>query len=133
MKPHLYLSFLVASSLAHADILVDLDATELSPGPLAVWTNSGTEVGDFTAEMDTPEVAEVGFATGVTFNGTSQWYVGPTAPAQVTGNGSRSVEAWVYNPVVASEESVFSWSRRGRPDGTNVVFGNRTHDDFGAV
>ncbi len=116
-----------------ADILVDLDATKLAPGPLAAWTNSGTIVGDFTAESATPNVAKVQVTNGVTFNGVDNWYIGPTAPASVTGNGNRSVEAWVFNPVVAPEESVFAWSRRGGGDGTNVSFGHGSHDAFGAV
>lgn len=56
-----------------------------------------------------------------------------TSTASITGNGNRTVEAWIYNPVVAVEETIFSWAHRGGPDGTAVAFSHGSHDAFGAV
>ncbi|MEZ5327160.1 MAG: hypothetical protein R3F19_19090 [Verrucomicrobiales bacterium] len=67
-------------------------------------------------------VEEIDGVKGVTLDGDSDWYVGPSAPSSVTGATSRTIEAWVYNPEIAGEETVFSWGRRGGPDGTNVSF-----------
>ncbi len=60
--------------------------------------------------------------------------VGPAAPASVTGTTkARSVEAWVFNPTISDEETIFAWSRRGGPDGTNMSFGYGSNAVFGAV
>src|SRR5262245_53594203 len=90
-------------------ILVNLDATQLPTGPLNTWTNTGTVVGNFTSpataipNITIPSVPAG--AKGVTLNptGTAQYYTGPTAPPEVTGPSSRSIEAWVYNPAAADE------------------------------
>ena len=109
-------------STLRADILVELDATGLPVGSLTTWTNDGTLGGDFVREVQTPVVTTVSGVRAVTLDGNNDWFVGPAAPASVTGNGSRSVEAWVYNPTIDSEEPVVAWGRRAGPDGTNVSF-----------
>jgi len=116
-----------------------LDATALSEGPLQTWTNKGTVVGNFTAAgTAVPQVATVLGAKGVSFLGRTTGaagthFQGPAAPAEVTGAGSRTVEAWIYNPSAQGEEVVFAWGRRGGPDGSNVSFGHGTDPTFGAV
>jgi hypothetical protein len=134
-SPYLHLTgaLLLLCSTAQADILVDLDATALPNGALTTWTNNGTVTGNFVREVNTPQVTTISGVKGVTLDGDNDWYVGPAAPVSVTGNGSRSIEAWVYNPAAASEETVFAWGRRGGGDGTNMSFGHGTHDAFGAV
>lgn len=127
---------LLAASLCHsalAGVLVDLNATSLPTGPLVAWTNTGTLGGSFTREFDTPQVTTIAGVKGVTLDGSNDWYVGPIAPASVTGNGSRSIYAWVYNPSHGAEETVFSWSYRGGPAGTHTAFNHGSNEAFGAV
>src|SRR6058998_2030699 len=70
-------------------VLVDLDATALSEGPLQTWTNKGTVVGNFIAAgTAVPQVATVQGAKGVSFLGgtagaAGTHYQGPAAPAEV--------------------------------------------------
>ena len=132
------LFFLSSPSLAHAAKVVDLDATSLTPGPPATWTNS---VGaDFTAELDTPSVTLIPSNTGgamipaVTLDGTNDWYVGAAANGLgLTGGASRTVKAWVFNPALPTEETVVAWGRRGGGDGTNTSINHATSAAFGAV
>ncbi len=114
-------------------MLVQLDATTLPAGPLATWTNTGTMGGAFNKEVDTPNVTTISGVNGVTFDGTSDWYVGPTAPASVTGNGSRSAFAWIFNPTIATEETIVAWGRRGGGNGTDSAFTHGTHNIWGAL
>lgn len=118
---------------ARAAVLVDLDATSLPTGPLITWTNTGTVAGNFTREFDTPSVTTISGIKGVTLDGNNDWYVGPTAPAAVTGNGSRTIYAWVWNASHGVEETVFSWSRRGGPAGTHTALNHGYHATWGAV
>lgn len=114
--------------------LVDLDATDKPVGPLEIWPNDGVMGGVFYAEAGIPEVVADGDnVKGVVFDGANHWFVGPASPLHVTGHNSRSIVAWVYNPEIAPEETVFAWSRRGGGDGTNMSFNHGTHDAWGAV
>lgn len=119
---------------SYAAVLVDLDASNLATGPLPSWSNTGTLGGAFTAPAAAvPAVAEVQRVKGVTLNGTTHFYTGPAAPTQITGAGPRTIEAWILNPVRADEETIFSWGRRGGPDGSNVSFNHGLNATFGAV
>src|SRR5262249_39583605 len=70
---------------------------------------------------------------GVTFDG-SDYYTGPTEPLYLAGNAARTIEAWVYNPAAATEETVFAWGRRGgTPDGSNCALSHGTDGTFGAA
>src|SRR5262245_52839100 len=72
-------------------ILVDLAATSAPAGALPTWKNTGTVAGDSNAPATAvPSVTTVGPAKGVTFNGSTQYYTGPAAPAEVTGGNSRT-------------------------------------------
>src|SRR5687767_15032459 len=94
---------------ARAATLVDLDATTLPEGPLATWVNTGSLAGNFTSAGDTvPEVATVDGAKAVQLIGGTTGplgthYLGPTAPATVTGNGARTVEAWLFDSVADTQ------------------------------
>ena len=114
--------------------LVLLDATRLAPGPLPTWDNTGFLPGDFVARDPgaPPEVNTVLGVKGVDFNG-GEFYTGPAAPLWVAGNGAHTVEAWVYNPALADEETVFSWGRRGGGDGSNCSFNHGGNATYGAV
>jgi hypothetical protein len=113
--------------------LVNLDATALPLGPLNNWTNSGTLGGVFTNSPVVASVQTVQGVKGVTLNGTDHFYTGSGAPAFITGNASRTVEAWIMNPQAADEETIFSWGRRGGPDGSNTSFNHGLNAAFGAV
>jgi len=114
-------------------VLVNLDATVQPEGPLAVWPNTGTDPGNFTASEVVPSVTTVENVKGVTFNGTDHYYTGPEASFYLAGDGERSIEAWVYNPQLADEETIFAWGRRGGPDGSNMSFNHGLNASYGAV
>jgi hypothetical protein len=119
---------------AHGAVLVDLDATALPTGALNTWTNTGTVTGNFVSPTNAiPSVALVQGVKGVTFNGTSHYYTGPAAPEQITGAGARTVEAWLLNPAIGAEETVFAWGRREGPAGSNASFIHGTNPIFGAM
>ncbi len=115
-------------------MLVLLDATKLPAGPLPVWANTGVFPGDFNARdsQEPPQVTTILGVNGVRFDG-SDFYTGPIAPIWMTGNGAHTVEAWVYNPSLATEETVFAWGRRGVGDGSNCSFNHGTDPAYGAV
>src|SRR5687768_5624139 len=125
---------------AKAATLVDLDATALAEGPLATWTNTGTLAGSFTSAGDAvPEVTMVDGAKAVQLIGgtggaAGTHYLGPVAPASVTGNGARTVEAWLFDAAAdqQGEKAVIGWGRRGA-NGLNNSFGHGTDVNFGAV
>lgn len=116
-----------------AELLVQLDATTLPVGPLASWTNTGTLGGAFTKEIDTPNVTTIAGINGVTFDGTNDWFLGPVAPASVTGNGNRSAYAWIYNPAIGVEETIVAWGRRGGGNATDAAFIHGSHAIWGAL
>ncbi len=120
-----------ASAPGFAKPIIDLDATALPVGPLAEWPNSGLLPGNFVATGNTP-VQDVGGVKGVTFNG-AELFTGPGAPGFLAGSHNRTVEAWIFNPVAADEETIFSWGRRGGGDGSNVSFNHGLNATFGAV
>jgi hypothetical protein len=71
----------------------------------------------------------------VVFPGTpTNYYTGPSAPQFFHGNAAWTVEAWIMNPQIAGEETVFAWGRRGgAPDGSNPAFIHGTSTAFGAI
>ncbi len=115
------------------ELFVDLDAADPTAGT-AVWENQGT-LGPFL-ETGNPAVTNVVGVPAVTFNGTTDYYVCETTPAPegLTGfDPTRSIEVWVFNPAVPTEETLVSWGHRGGPAGTNMSFNYGTHGLFGAV
>lgn len=118
---------------AAGEILVNLDATAVAPGPLATWTNAGSVAGNFVA-TGSPAVESIGGINAVTLTGNADFYVGPLAPATVTGvNPNRSIEVWVFNPTIAAEETLVAWGRRGGPDGSNLSFNYGNNGAYGAA
>lgn len=117
------------------DLLVDLRASHATAGS-ASWTNLGTLGGSFT-EFGNPVATEFGTndSAAVVFNGLENGdaYRGPIAPAGITGNGTRSVEVWAYNPALADEETLVSWSRRGGDIGTNFAVNYGSNPLWGAA
>jgi len=128
-----------AGVLAEAgEVLVRLDAGNDTAGD-DEWINEGTlgEEASFL-RIGAAFKEEVAGAQAVTFNA-----MGPVgdayqckvlAPEGITGvDPTRTIEAWVYNPAVAAEETILSWSRRGGPCGTNMSFNYGYDQYFGAV
>jgi hypothetical protein len=132
-----FLAFALAAissiSSLHGEKLVHLDATTLPLGPLVTWANTGTLGGSFTREFDTPNVTTVAGVRGVTLDGNNDWFIGPVAPASITGNGSRSAYAWIFNPAIGIEETIVAWGRRGGGNGTDAGFVHGTHTVWGAL
>lgn len=113
---------------------VDLRASDASAGSPS-WLNQGT-LGDF-AEIGSPSlvlnVAGTG-RPGVSFNGSTDAYLGPNTVDDLDGGSDRSIEVWAFNPSLASEETTVSWGHRGttRRDlafnfGNNGTWGAATH------
>jgi concanavalin A-like lectin/glucanase superfamily protein len=127
-----------ASHTGFADILVNLDATQLPAGPLATWVNSGTIASNFTsAGAQVPVVENIAGVNAVQFIGTGGGgggtsYIGPVPPPSVTGTNGRTVEAWIWDPAAQGEKTIFGWGRRGA-DNINCSFNHGTDAAFGAV
>jgi len=120
-----------ADVIVAENLLVDLRAEDLAYGEgLATWPNHGS-LGDFTAS-GTPVVEDVDGTKAVTFNGSS-WFEGPTAPAGITGTGTRTMEVWAYNPSMPGEETILSWAHRGGPNGSNMAFNYGNDNRWGSM
>jgi hypothetical protein len=122
------------------NLLVDLDASGLTPGTLGSWSNSGTLGSSFNAASpggNNPsiQVHTVDGVKGVVFDGRQEWMVGPsTAGTAIEGlDPNRTVELWVYSGNVQGEESGISWGHRGGPDGSNASLGYGRHSAWGAL
>jgi hypothetical protein len=116
------------AAVVTSGLLVDLDAANFTPG--GGWANAGSLGGSF-AGVGTPTKATADGVSGVFFDG-ADGFVGPQAPGGITGNGTRTVETWVYQGNVNSEETLVAWGRRGGGDGTNNSFNWGTNGTFGA-
>ena len=121
------------------DLLVELDASELEigPGP-EFWENLAPEtIGDFQILGD-PQVVERDGVMAVSFNeegrsGDSYESI-EEAPFGILGpDPSRSIEIWVWNEQIATEETLIAWGKRGGPDGSNMSFNYGSHNLYGAV
>lgn len=101
------------NALASAGTLhVNINATQAGAGT-TTWPNLGGLGGNFTA-IGTPAYAGNVLSTnvpGVEFNGTSNGYYGPAAPADVTGASDRTIEVWAYNPTLSGIELMVDLSR----------------------
>jgi hypothetical protein len=128
------------------DLLVDLDASDPSAGT-DVWVNLAPEtIGDFIVPPLVNDAAQtVGIpiketiegVQAVTFNSTGNqdlYQCENPAPDGLVGiDPTRSIEAWVYNPTIADEETILAWGWRGGPDGSNMSFNYGMNQFFGAI
>jgi hypothetical protein len=113
------------------DLLVDLDVNDLTAGT-GTWINKGTLNGVFTAQ-GVPTKAMSGGQYAVVFDGNDA-YLGPDSIFTLEGNSDRSIEVWVLNPSIGSEESMVSWSdRKGYNEATMLSFNYGNDTDYGAV
>ncbi|BCM93348.1 hypothetical protein IAD21_05239 [Abditibacteriota bacterium] len=111
--------------------LVSLDATDAS-ATTAAWKNTGTLGGEFT-RGGAPKLETFGGIQAISFDGKQDWFRGPNAPAALLGNSPRTVEMWVWNPTLDSdEETLLSWGHRGGPAGTAWSFNWGKSPNFGA-
>ena len=117
------------------ELLVDLDGGDPSAGT-PVWTNNGT-LGDFV-EVGNAILTVHDGAPAVSFN--SFGCLGDAYQSQVNATAglvgldpTRTIEAWVLNPVITGEETIVAWGKRGGPDGSNVSFNYGSNSQFGAV
>ena len=103
------------------ELFVDLDASDVTAGT-ATWINNGT-LGDFV-EVNDPIFQIIDGVPAVSFDGVDDAYQSPTsAPAGLVGiNPTRSIEVWVHNPSIPSEETLIAWGKRGGVDGTKYEF-----------
>lgn len=111
---------------------VDLRAEDVQ-SDTTLWPNR-TLRGDFGAAgnpLYDANVSGTGLA-GVQFAGTDA-YLGPATTDDLDGASDRSIEVWVYNPVITDEETLVAWSRRGGPDGSNLSFNYGANGSYGAV
>jgi hypothetical protein len=114
-------------------LLVLLDSRGLNTGPVASWPNTGLIGGNFVAESDIPAAGETNGVQAIIFDGDSDWYIGPTAPASMLGNNHHTVEAWLFNPAVGSREAVVSWGRQNGGSGSMVSLNHGSVDSVGAI
>lgn len=113
--------------------LVVLDAAALSEGALDSWQSTGLLARKFGSVSETkPQVTVKQGVKGVTLDGVQTSLLGPATPSILTGGSSRTVEAWIFNPSVANEETIISWGRRDGPDGTFSAFVHGTNAGYGA-
>ncbi|MCF7974796.1 MAG: discoidin domain-containing protein [Phycisphaerae bacterium] len=114
------------------ELLVDLRAEDLRPGPVSEWPNRGSLGGVFTA-FGTPTVVDVGGWESVSLDGSS-YFEGPRSVPGIEGGGTRTIEIWVYKMApVNAEQTMVSWAHRGGPDGTNLGFNFADNPSWGAV
>ncbi|MCX8157224.1 MAG: DUF2341 domain-containing protein [Verrucomicrobiae bacterium] len=125
------------------ELLIDLNVTRglqgNALGQVTNWLNFGTAGGGFNLDgaiSTAPIYGVTGGQPALNFNGSQHLKATIPAPPQITGrqNGigrSFSVEYWVFNPAVSAEEWVFSWARRGGPDGTYAAVGYGSHGSWG--
>jgi hypothetical protein len=125
---------------AQASVMVNLDATSSPIGDYPVWRNTGAVAGDFNCgPLATPQITLIDGVRGVQFvSGTTvamdgTHYEGPAVPDSIAGNGARTFEAWIFDPVPQAEKNVIAIGRRGGPNGSNCTFNHGNNATYGAV
>ena len=109
----LALAFALASAFAAvAQPLVLLLADRLPPGPLATWPNNGSLGGAFINDGTHPKVEVIQGVTAVTFSGADRMLAPFTAPESITGSKPWTCVVRAFNPGIAGEETMVSWSSR---------------------
>ncbi len=96
-------------------------------GPIAARLGSFTR---FNNPALVSDVAGTG-VPGVQFNGTSDAFTGPHSVGDIDGASTRSIEAWVFNPAITTEETLLEIGHRGT-GGRNCAFNFGTSLTWGA-
>ncbi len=121
-------------SIIIADGLVLLlDARGLNSGPVTEWQNAGLLGGTFTPEFDSPVAEDVAGVRALTLSGNNDWLTGPPASESLVGNNPHSIEAWVNNPDVGTQETIISWGRQSGTLGGLNSMNHGTQNIYGGV
>ncbi|HYG25070.1 MAG TPA: LamG-like jellyroll fold domain-containing protein [Verrucomicrobiae bacterium] len=123
---------------------VNVDATALAIGSVNNVPNGGALGGTFEARgggTTVPIATNVAGVVAMMFDGSNDYLqladsIGgslvPPASGLAGVNESASIEVWVYNPTVGTEESMVSWGRRGTA-GANRTFSYGYSGQLGAA
>ncbi|WP_165501339.1 family 43 glycosylhydrolase [Pedobacter psychrodurus] len=125
----------VDKQISAQGLLVDLDASGFKPGETVnQWENKGKLKGSFKAmEGRSSTAAVIAGKNALVFkNGTSFRSTFP-APLSLKGNSSFSVALWAYNPDVAKEEPIVSWTGRAGGELAGAALGYGSHKKWGAA
>ncbi|MCB1130411.1 MAG: hypothetical protein KDN05_04725 [Verrucomicrobiae bacterium] len=124
------------SGVLHAQLptpLINVDASSLAEGAVAApIANTGSLGGTFGTDATTVNVATTSGKKSFTFDGVNRLKSDFTAPAGITGNGTYSVVATIYNPAVDWEEAYLTWAQRGTPYRV-AQFNYGKHPTWGAI
>lgn len=105
------------------DLLVDVRALDAKGGGITNWVNRGLLGGSF-ARVGSPAYTSNAVGSGlpaVQFNGTTDAFVGPNSVADIDGASDRTIEAWVHNPAIGTEETLLEIGHRNT-GGRNCAF-----------
>jgi fibronectin type 3 domain-containing protein len=119
----------VGALATEGTVEVQVEASAYATGTTSSIVNAGNQGGSFSAAGGAINVGPVTDANGTAyqafqFNGSNSATSSFNAPADLTGNSTRSIELWVDDPTIDNvEETMVSWSHRGgNPDGSNMSF-----------
>lgn len=112
--------FFFTNSFAEADLLVNLDASELSEGILNSWSNTGALGGSFVndttngraKDASKPVVETVDGRKAVTFDGTDRLQSDFLAPVSLGNANPFTIAVWAFNPTIETNENILSWCDR---------------------
>ncbi len=99
-------------------LYVDLrapDAVNAALTPFTTWTNLGASVGNFTKSGSPTYTNNVGGTgiPGLLFDGAgARYFSAATSIADITGASDRTLEVWVNNPAITTEETMVSLGDR---------------------
>lgn len=116
-------------------LLVDLNAADYNTvdGQWPQHSTTGIPGNFVKATNATPRLQTIAGAQALVLDGDGDYLTGPSTTNALHGASAKhSVEYWVYQGYIRPEESVFSWSSRGGPNGTFAGFRYGSHPDYGA-
>lgn len=116
-------------------LLVSLNADGFTAGAtVEKWPNTGKLLGAFTQDSEEPPtVTVIEGKKALIFKGNTSLKANVAPPSSLSGNSSFSVVMWVFNPQIADEEPIISWTERGGTDLTNASFGYGKNKKWGAA
>lgn len=116
-------------------LLLDLSADSLAMGQsLKQWPNRGKLGGTIdVGSARQPFVDLVAGRKAVVFSGREFLRSSVAALSSLAGNSSYSVSMWVFNPAIADEEPILSWTPRGGRELSNSSVGYGKNRNWGAV
>ena len=110
---------------ARAAVLLDLDASTLSEGPLISWPNRAPSGGALASTNPVPvRVETLAGRRAVLFNGTQRLVSDFPLPPELCKGGPFTVEAWALNPELDRTETLVSFALPKGGLGTEFNFGS---------